>query len=45
MKIDVINYKDELQQDLKSMLRDYLNLVAEEVKHDPCRFEVSIFKA
>ena len=35
MKIDVITYKDELQQDLKSMLRDYLNLVAEEVKHDP----------
>ena len=42
MKIDVITYKDELQQDLKSMLRDYLNLVAEEVKHDPWRFEVNI---
>ena len=34
MKIDVITYKDELRQDLKSILRDYLNLVAEEVKHD-----------
>ena len=45
MKIDVITYKDELQQDLKSMLRDYLNLVAEEVKDDPWRFEGSIFKA
>ena len=45
MKIDVITYKDEQQQDLKSMLRDYLNLVAEEVKHDLWRFEVSIFKA
>ena len=45
MKIDVITYKDELQQDLKSMLRDYLNLVAEEVKHDPWRFEVNIAEA
>ena len=34
-----------LQQDLKSMLRDYLHLVAEEVKHDPWRFEVNIAEA
>ena len=33
MKIDIITYKDELQQDLKPMLGDYLNLVAREVKH------------
>ena len=45
MKIDVITYKDELQQDLKSMLGDYLNLVAIEVKHEPWRFEVNIAEA
>ena len=45
MKIDIITYNDGLQQDLKSMLRDYLNLVAEEVKHDPWRFEVNIAEA
>ena len=45
MKIDIITYKDELQQDLKSMLGDYLNLVAREVKHDPWRFEVNIAEA
>ena len=45
MKINVITYKDELEQDLKSMLRDYLNLVAEEVKHDPWSFEVNIAEA
>ena len=45
MKIDVITYKDELQQDLKSLLGDYLNLVAKEVKHDPWRFEVNIAEA
>ena len=27
------------------MLRDYLNLVAEEVKHDPWRFKVNIAEA
>ena len=37
MKIDIITYKDELEQDLKSMLGDYLKLVAKEVKHDPWR--------
>ena len=45
MKIDVITYKDELQQDLKSLLGDYLNLVAKEVKYDPWRFEVNIAEA
>ncbi len=45
MKIDVITYKDELQQDLKSILGAYLNLVAKEVKHDPWRFEINIAEA
>lgn len=45
MKINIITYKDELQQDLKSMLGDYLNLVTNEVKHDPWRFEINIAEA
>ncbi len=45
MKIEIITYKDELLQDLKSMLRDYLNLVANEVKHDPWKFEINIAEA
>ena len=45
MEIDIITYKDELQQDLKSMLDDYLNLVAKEVRHDPWRFQINIAEA
>ena len=45
MKIDIITYKDELEQDLKSMLGDYLKLVAKEVKHDPWRFEINVPEA
>ena len=45
MKIDIITYKGELEQDLKSMLGDYLKLVAKEVKHDPWRFEINVPEA
>ena len=45
MKIDIITYKDELEQDLKSMLGDYLKLVAKEVAHDPWRFEINVPEA
>ena len=45
MKIDIITYKDELEQDLKSMLGEYLKLVAKEVKHDPWRFEINVPEA
>ena len=45
MKIDIITYKGELEKDLKSMLGDYLKLVAKEVKHDPWRFEINVPEA
>ena len=45
MTIEIITYVDELQQDFKSLLADYLSLVAKEVKHDPWNLEINVEEA
>ena len=45
MTIEIITYVDELWQDLKSLLADYLSLVAKEVKHDLWNLKIDFEKA